>query len=219
MFSLRHLAVLTAAVLAAAPAAAQSGTATMPPQTSPFNGSTRGYYFTAPVSFNMTGIQVMAQTGSVATLQNFAVVQFTGNVPPPAFSATTNAFAQLALGFDQPANTVIPISAAINAGDVIGVYGNMTTVAGAATGQNSYGNGTVGTMIDGNLVTLARSGMQFHLGATTSPAGMHDLWAEPASANITRVEFTYAPVPEPAFLTAIGFGAVAAVARWRRKRA
>lgn len=202
---------------------AQSGTADMPPQVGTFNGATRGYWFTAPVSFTMTSIMVLPQTGSTATLQNFAVVHFDGNIPPPTFSATTNAFSQLALGFDQTANVFIPINVAVTAGDVIGVYGNMTTGAGATTGQNSYGNGSVGTTIGGNLVTLNRSGMQFHLGLTTSPSGMHDLWQEPTSTNITRVTFTYGPpssVPEPASM-ALGLAAIGALAGggiWTRKR-
>lgn len=188
----------------------------MPPQTGTFNGSTRGYWFTAPSAFTITGIKVMAQTGSTASLQNFAVLKFDGNIPPPNFSATTNAFQQLALGFNQTANIFIPVNVTVNAGEVIGIYGNMTAASTATAGQNSYGNGTIGTIINGTPVTLNRSGMQFHLGQNTSPTGMHDVWSEPASTNITRVEFEYAPVPEPATMAVLGLG-VAAMLRRRKK--
>ncbi len=188
----------------------------MPPQTAAFNGNTRGYWFTAPSAFTITGIKVMAQTGSTASLQNFAVLKFTGNVPPPTFSATTNAFTQVALGFNQTANIFIPVNVTVNAGEVIGIYGNMTAASTATAGQNSYGNGTLGTIINGTPVALNRSGMQFHLGQNTSPNGMHDVWSEPTSTNITRVEFEYTPVPEPATMAALGLG-VAAMLRRRKK--
>ena len=164
------LTLLATALLASEVVQAQI--ATMPPHVSTFNFSTRGYYFTAPTDFVITGVQVLIPPGSTNTLQNFAIVRFDGAVPPPAFSGTTNAFQQLALGLDLDQTVFQPVNVQVLAGDVIGVYGNTTLTAGTTSGTNSYTGGSAPqTTIGAFTVDLFRSGMQTHA--------------------ISRVEFSY----------------------------
>ena len=200
--------------LCAGTAAAQ--VATMPPHGSNFTGNTRGYWFTAPVNFRITGVQVLQSPTGTNSFMNYSIIRFDGATPPPVFSGTTNAFSTLALGLDVPANAHHPVNIDIFAGDVIGIYGNTMSAAGATTGVNSYGNGNPSTTtIFGNTVGLTRSGMQFHLGSATSPQGMHDVWQEPSSGNITRVEFTYTEIPAPASAVLLGMGGMLAARRRR----
>jgi hypothetical protein len=208
---------LSTAVLALCAGAAVAQTATMPPHNNVFTGNTRGYWFTAPVSFRITGVQALQNPGTSNAFMNWAIIRFDGNVPPPVFSATTNAFTHLGLGLDHPAGAYSPVSIDIFAGDVIGIYGNTMAAAGGPNGANSYSPpaSPATTTIFGNVVALGRSGMQFHLGSATSPGGMHDVWQEPTSTQISRTEFTYTEIPAPASLALLGLGGLVAARRRR----
>ena len=155
-----------------------SGTAGMPAQNTTFSGNARGYFFTAPSDFTITGLFV--PTTASSGNQNIAVVRFDNQTPPPVYATTTNAFTVLFLTQNDPATGVIPVNLQIAAGDVIGV------LATRGADVNSYATGPATTTIDGQTVTISRMGMQFPL-ASTPP---QDLWQE-VGGNISRLEITY----------------------------
>lgn len=155
--------------------------ATMPPQTGTFSTNARGYWFTAPADMVITGLSVPTTASSGA--QNIAVLKFTGNAPPPVFSTTTNAFTVEYLTQNNSASGVIPVNINVAAGEVIGILGNRGNVS-------SYSNVGNTITINGTPVALSRLGMQFPL-ATTAP---QQVWQEPSSANISRVDFEYSLV-------------------------
>ncbi len=165
---------LTAATVfyAAQLAATSSASLTMPPHASSFTGNTRGYYFTAPVSFVITGVRVPTDAGTGTS--NIAIMKFP--VAPPIFSAVTNTFDILYLTQNNTSGTgTIAVNIPVYAGDIIGVLGDRANI-------NSYGNGAVET-IGTNTVSLFRMGMQFPL-STTAP---QQIWSQ-ASGSISRVE-------------------------------
>lgn len=147
----------------------------LPAQTGTFSGNVRGYWFTAPTCFTITGLEVPTDASSGA--QNIAVVRL--NNPPPTFSTTTNDFTLLYLTQNNPIGGVIPVNIPVSPGDILGILGNRADV-------NSYASSPAGSTIDGLPVTLTRLGMQFTL-STTAP---QQLWTE-AGSSISRVNMYY----------------------------
>lgn len=147
----------------------------LPPQSSTFSGNVRGYWFTAPTCFTITGVEVPTDASSGA--QNIAVVRL--NNPPPTYATTTNDFTLLFLTQNDPATGVIPVNIPVAPGDIIGVLGNRAD-------NNSYASSPASSTIDGLPVIITRLGMQFTL-SNTAP---QDLWTE-ASGSISRVNLYY----------------------------
>jgi HYR domain/Ig-like domain CHU_C associated/Secretion system C-terminal sorting domain/PKD-like domain len=157
-------------------------TVAMPGQSGTFPGSVRGYWFTAPVDFVMTGLFV--PTTASSGNQQVAVLKFNGNTPPPVFSATTNAFTTLFLTKANTSPGYIAVNIPIKAGEVIGVLGNRADL-------NSYAPGDYNTTIFGQAVQMQRMGMQFPL-SSTDP---RDIWREfGPGTSISRIEFTYTSI-------------------------
>lgn len=161
----------------------------LPAQNTVFSGSVRGYWFTAPSCFSISGIEV--PTDASTGLQNIAIVRL--DSAPPLYSTVTNNFTVLYLTQNDTASGIIPLNIPVQIGDVIGILGNRADA-------NSYANSPYTTAIGSFTVDIARLGMQFNL-STTSP---QDLWTE-LGGSISRV-FMYYDTSNTANLTYIWQG-------------
>ena len=154
----------------------------LPEQTGSSGPDARGYWFTAPKDFAITGVEV--PTDASEGNQSIAVVRFTAE--PPIFDATTDDFEVLFLTQDDSATGMIPTYLEIASGDVIGVLGSRN-------GVGSYASGApLASSIDGLPISLRRLGMQFPLASTTP----RQLFTEEAG-SISRVRLFYGPVDDP----------------------
>jgi hypothetical protein len=153
----------------------------LPEQTGILIGSSvRGYWFTAPKDFAITGVEV--PTDASEGNQSIAVVRFTAE--PPLFDSYTNEFEVLFLTQNDSATGMIPTYLEIASGDVIGVLGSRDGVNSLApVGPSS---------IDGLPINLRSLGMQFPL-ASTAP---QNLWTDEGD-SISRVRLFYGPVYDP----------------------
>lgn len=145
-------------------------------QSGTFSTYSRGYWFTSPCDFVITGLRVPTDITGDQTIQ---VVRFT-NGAPPAYSSTTNNFVTLGYWHNVSGTDVIPANIIIHTGDLIGIVG----IRGTAT---SYGAASpVSSTIAGNTVSLQRLGMQYNLSTTQ----LQELWTESGN-SIGRVEMYY----------------------------
>ncbi|WP_321471817.1 PEP-CTERM sorting domain-containing protein [uncultured Paludibaculum sp.] len=191
--------VLGVSSLCAAPVALP-----LPGQSSAFPGNVRGYWFQAPVAFDIVGLYI--PTDASSDPMNIEVLRF--DAPPPEYSTTTNDFTSLFRTVNDVSAGIVPVSIQVHAGDYIGILGQRGNV-------NSYASGDYVTDIFGQSVTLQRLGMQYVLAST--PA--QNVWAE-ASGSISRVEMLYdvstaGEVPEPSTLLLSGS---ALLGLWARRR-
>ncbi len=144
---------------------------------------TRGYWFTAPADFLITGLRVPDETG--AGVQNVEVVRFDSAVS--TFPGANN-FTTLFRAVDVNNNSVIQTAIPVGVGDIIGILG----AAGTTTMENSYGtNNEVPIEIFGQPATAKRMGMQFNLNSNVA----QELWTE-NTGPISRVEMYYTDVAD-----------------------
>jgi len=155
----------------------QNTSAPLPPHSSTFSGNVRGYWFTSPVDMIITGFWIPTDAGSGP--QNVECVIFNNQTPPPLWSSTTNDFVSQGYWNNFPANDTIDACIQVMAGDVVGIYGTRNDL-------NSYGSAPYTSMIDGNMVTFTRSGMQQPLSSNQ----MANIFQE-NGGSISRIEFFY----------------------------
>lgn len=148
----------------------------LPSATSTFSSNVRGYWFTAPTNFTITGLRVAPEAGSGT--QNIQVIRINDAVPV-VFSTTSTNFTSLAYIQGATNGVTQTVSIPVAAGEIIGILGQAGTT-------NSYGNAGFSTTINGQPVTLNRIGSQNPI----TSAGIPNYWTE-AGGSISRIEMTY----------------------------
>lgn len=156
--------------------------APLPAFSSTFSSPTlsRGFWFTAPTDFVITGLQVPDEAG--AGQQNVEVVKFSSGVTPPTYSSTTNSFVSLYRSTGTSSSNMLNVWIPVAAGEVIGILG---AAGNTSMMRNSYGAGNYTSSIFGSSVVFRRLGMQYNLAGTTA----RNLWT--SSGSIGRIMIRY----------------------------
>lgn len=189
------------ALLAAAPLHAEM--LALPSHKTTYSTDVRGYWFTAPVAFTITGVGVPTDASSGA--QTIEIVKLPA--PPPHYPTMTNDLISLFRVVGDTSFDLIPVNISVEAGDLIGVLGYRDSV-------NSYGLNGFESSIFGIPVQLNRFGMQYDLNTYAA----HNVWQEDGG-YISRVNLQYGPpaaaVPEPstAILLSMGLAGLFALRR------
>ena len=180
------------------------------PQISTFTGSTRGFWFTAPVAFTIVGLDVPTD----ASTENFDVAVLRLSSAPPFFSSATTSYDVL---FDARNQTtaLTGLSIGVASGDLIGILGSR-----GANAVNSYNNSPFNSTILGNPVTLFRFGTQNDLRDVVFNV---PVWQEDGSIGRVFVDVAEAgpippaiPLPAALPLLASGLATLALIRRRRR---
>jgi len=143
---------------------------------------TRGFYFTSPVNFTITGVRVPTVLGT--GVQNVQILKLPSK--PPAYSSSTTTHTTLLYSKGVSGTKYISCTIPIKKGDIIGILGGR----GTSTLKNSYGTGGYSSKILGKAVTLTRFIAQYSI--NTKKAGAVSGGAS-GTGSIGRVEVRYGP--------------------------
>ena len=168
----------------------------LPPYDRTFSSSlTRGYFFQAPMDFQIVGLNVPNEANEA--LQNVEVIIMDSQPPeyPSSSSGGSVFYANMA-----PADQVIATDICVPAGKWVGILG----ATGNTIMRNSYAAGCFGSSIDGQPIQLRRFLTQQSIAnAQTSQ------YSAEGCAPIARVEVFY--VPESCECPADALGDISAV--------
>jgi hypothetical protein len=177
----------------------------LPPHSSVYSGSARGYWFTAPTNFTIVGLRVPSQAGTGA---QYIHVMKCNDPLPVAFTSQSSNFNTLTYISGATNGVIQTVNINVSMGDVIGILGT------AGTG-NSYATGGYNTTINGFPIKLTRFGYQGNI--NTGPAPSY--WGEALNntGSISRVEMYYTvgpPCTMPSGLAASNITSATADLSW-----
>lgn len=175
---LTRYSLIVLLVLWASPCFAQT-LMTLPTHNNTHNSTTRGFWFTAPTNFVITGIRVPTSAGTGS--QYIQVMRLNSNFPISSSSPSTS-FTNLAYLSNMTSGQTQTVNIQVNAGDVIGVFGTAGTSC-------SEGNGSYTTSIGGQTVVLNR--LEYSGAINSSSATSYYGVANNSTASIGRVELFY----------------------------
>ena len=156
----------------------------IPPHASAYSGSVRGYWFTAPCAFTITGLKVSPEAG---TGTQYIHVMKINDAVPVIYSVNSSNFTTLAYIQNAPNNVVQTVSISVNTGDIIGILGS----TGSTTAQSYSAPATpFATTINGMATSLYRL---LYQGTIISGPAPNYSWEQ--SAAISRIEMYYSVGP------------------------
>ncbi|HRZ50154.1 MAG TPA: T9SS type A sorting domain-containing protein [Bacteroidales bacterium] len=154
----------------------------VPAHATNFSGNSRGFWFTAPCDFLLTGVR--APTDFSTNPQSIHLVKFTA--APPIYTSTTTAFTTLFYGANIGDTGFINLSVQIYSGDIIGVMAVRNNGSGGSVTSYTSASSPISSSLGSHTISLARLGWQ---GSIISSAAAN-FWTE-NTAPIGRAELRY----------------------------
>ncbi len=148
------------------------------PDVGSYSGMSRGYVFTSPANFTLTGLRV--PTDQSTHHQSVEVIKFSSGLPP-SFPSVSNSFTSLFRVTNVSGAGIISCNVNINYGDKIAIIGSR-----GANCVNSYSTPNYQTKIAGIPVTLQRCGMQGNIASNNA----NNIWKE-TNNPIGRIDMFY----------------------------
>ncbi len=155
----------------------------LPAHGSIYSGNSRGFWFTAPVDFVITGIRAPLEINTNA--QSIHLVKFTAG-PPPEYSSTTTAFITLYYGSNIAGTNFVPMNIPIDSGALIGVLAVRDNGTGGSMTSYATPTGPYTSYIGSYPVIIKRMGWQ---GNIISSAAV-DLY-QVSTGTVGRAEIQY----------------------------
>jgi hypothetical protein len=179
----------------------------LPPHSSVYTSTVRGYWFVAPTNFNIVGLRVCIDAG---TTDQYIHVMRINDPTPVVYPTSSTNFTTLAYISAATNNVIQTVNIPVTAGDIIGIMGAVGTNT-----SNSYSGSVTpyATTIGGFPVNLSR--LLYQGAITSGPAPNYSTEGSPYP--ISRVEMWYItgpPCPVPTSLNATAITSTSATVGW-----